>query len=158
MGVRILHGRVTKHTYEFLLDRLDDCLAGWKVGNLSLAGRVTLASSVRNSFPCYVMETASLSLSLCDKIERKMKNFFWGSSNGVRRLHNVNWETVCKPKSLCSLGLRSARELNMEFLMKVAWNIITNPYEFWFTVLVSKYLIRNSISFTLKSNSGFSSL
>ncbi|CAN1353255.1 Putative ribonuclease H protein At1g65750 [Linum perenne] len=158
LGVPILHGRVTKHTYDYLLDRLDSRLAGWKADNLSLAGRVSLASSVLNFLPCYVMQTASLPLSLCDKIDRKIRNFIWGSSNGVRKIHNVNWDTVCKPKKMGGLGLRSARELNKAFLMKVAWNIITRPEELWVKTLVSKYLIKNNVGFTLKSNSGFSSL
>ncbi|CAN1172289.1 Putative ribonuclease H protein At1g65750 [Linum perenne] len=91
LGVPILHGRVTKYTYDYLLDRLDSRLAGWKAENLSLAGRVSLASSVLNSLSCYVMQTAFLPVSLCDKIDRKICNFIWGSSNGVRKLHNVNW-------------------------------------------------------------------
>ncbi|CAN1771048.1 Putative ribonuclease H protein At1g65750 [Linum perenne] len=158
LGVPILHGRVTKHTYDYLLDRLDSRLAGWKAENLSLAGRVSLASSVLNSLPCYVMQTAFLPVSLCDKIDRKIRNFIWGSSNGVRRVHNVNWETVCKPKSLGGLGLRSARELNQAFLMKVAWGIISQLNELWVQTLVSKYLVRNELGFTLKRKTGFSAL
>ncbi|CAN1188997.1 Putative ribonuclease H protein At1g65750 [Linum perenne] len=56
LGVPILHRRVTKHTYDFLLDRLDSSLAGWKADHLSLAGRVSLASSILNSLPYYVMQ------------------------------------------------------------------------------------------------------
>ncbi|CAN1852510.1 Putative ribonuclease H protein At1g65750 [Linum perenne] len=104
------------------------------------------------------MQTAFLPVSLCDKIDRKIRNFIWGSSNGVRKLHNVNWETVCKPKSLGGLGLRSARELNEAFLMKVAWGIINKPTELWVQVLMTKYLIRNDMGFTLKRKAGFSAL
>ncbi|CAN1320050.1 Putative ribonuclease H protein At1g65750 [Linum perenne] len=84
LGVPILHGKVTKNTYDFLLDRLDSRLAGWKANNLSLAGRVSLASSVLNSLPFYVMRTAVLPVSLCDKIDRKIRNFIWGSIEGNR--------------------------------------------------------------------------
>ncbi|CAN1776729.1 Putative ribonuclease H protein At1g65750 [Linum perenne] len=104
------------------------------------------------------MQTASLPVSLCDKIDRKIRNFFWGSSNGVRKLHNVNWETVCKPKCLGGLGLRSARELNQAFLMKVVWGIITKPDELWASTLVSKYLVRTENGFALKRATGFSSM
>ncbi|CAN1775348.1 hypothetical protein LINPERHAP1_LOCUS13294 [Linum perenne] len=34
---------------------------------------------------------------------------------------------VCKPKNLGGLGLRSARDLNKAFLMKIVWNLITKP-------------------------------
>ncbi|CAN1822367.1 Putative ribonuclease H protein At1g65750 [Linum perenne] len=158
LGVPILHGRVTKNTYYFLSDRLDSRLAGWKVDNLSLSGRVTLASSVLNSLPCYVIHTSCLSVLLCDKIDRKIRNFIWGSSNGVRKLHNVNWETVFKPKSLGGLGQQSARELNKAFLMNVVWSLISRSDDLWAKTRISKYLRRNDVGFTLKRKSGFSSL
>ncbi|CAN1187241.1 Putative ribonuclease H protein At1g65750 [Linum perenne] len=75
-----------------------------------------------------------------------------------RRVHNVNWETVCKSKSLGGLGLRSARELNQAFLMKVAWGIISQPNELWVQTLVTKYLVRTEFGFTLKRKAGFSAL
>ncbi|CAN1165251.1 Putative ribonuclease H protein At1g65750 [Linum perenne] len=90
LGVPVLHGRVTKHTYSYILDRMDSKLAGWKADNLSLAGRITLASSVLNSIPSYVMQTAFLPLSLCDKIDRKIRNFIWGSTDTTCKVHNVN--------------------------------------------------------------------
>ncbi|CAN1851936.1 Putative ribonuclease H protein At1g65750 [Linum perenne] len=73
-------------------------------------------------------------------------------------MHNINWETVCKPKSLGGLGLRSVRELNKAFLMKVAWNIVSRPDELWVKALSNKYLVRSSRGFMLRSNSGHSSL
>ncbi|CAN1796019.1 Putative ribonuclease H protein At1g65750 [Linum perenne] len=73
-------------------------------------------------------------------------------------MHNVNWDTVCKPKNLGGLGLRSARELNKAFLMKVAWNIISRPVELWVKALSTKYLIRSTRGYMLRSNSGHSTL
>ncbi|CAN1120776.1 LINE-1 retrotransposable element ORF2 protein [Linum perenne] len=155
LGVPILHGRVTKHTYDFILDRMNSRLAGWKAANLSLAGRVTLASSVLNSIPSYIMQTAFLPFSLCDKIDRIIRNFIWGSEGGTRKVHNVNWETVCKPKKLGGLGLRSAKDLNKAFLMKLVWNLISKPNELWAKVLISKYMVLTENGYMLARSKGF---
>ncbi|CAN1726093.1 Putative ribonuclease H protein At1g65750 [Linum perenne] len=84
LGVPLLHGRINRNTYDFLLTRIDNKLAGWKANNLSLAGRVTLASSVLNSIPSYVMQMAALPNYICEGIDRKIRSFICGSSDGVR--------------------------------------------------------------------------
>ncbi|CAN1122078.1 Putative ribonuclease H protein At1g65750 [Linum perenne] len=156
LGVPILHGRVTKQTYNFVLDRLDNRLADWKADNLSLAGRVTLASSVLNSIPSYIMQTAFLPVYLCDQIDKKIRNFIWGSTKGSRRIHNVNWQIVCKPKCLGGLGLRSARDLNKAFLMKLVWGVLSNPNDLWVQVLLTKYMKKTEEGWRPKRRSGFS--
>ncbi|CAN1188831.1 Putative ribonuclease H protein At1g65750 [Linum perenne] len=156
LGVPLLHGRITRNTYEFLLTRLDDKLAGWKANTLSLAGRVTLASSVLNSIPSYVMQTTALPGYICEGIDRKIRNFIWGSTNGVRKIHNINWEMVCRPKNLGGLGLRSARELNRAFLMKLVWGVLSRPDELWVKVLASKYLKHTNTGWVPARKTGLS--
>ncbi|CAN1153234.1 Putative ribonuclease H protein At1g65750 [Linum perenne] len=158
LGVPLLHGRVTKSTYEYILARMDTKLAGWKAHNLSLADRVTLASFVLNAIPSFVMQTAFLPASTCEGIDRKIRSFIWGSVEGARKIHNINWETVCKPKSLGGLGLCSARDLNKAFLMKVVWGILTCPNDLWVRVLMSKYLKKTNNGYVLARKSNFSSI
>ncbi|CAI0429274.1 unnamed protein product [Linum tenue] len=140
LGVPVLHGRITKQTYKYIMDKIDQRLAGWKADNLSLAGRVTLAMSVLNALPSYAMQTAMLPASVCDYLDRKIRAFIWGSQQGRRRIHLINWETVCLPKSQGGLGLRSARELNTTYFLKLAWTILKHPEELWVRVLKEKYL------------------
>ncbi|CAN1822064.1 Putative ribonuclease H protein At1g65750 [Linum perenne] len=102
------------------------------------------------------MQTAFLPAHICDSIDRKIRNFIWGSVEGARKIHNINWETVCKPKRLGGLGLRTARDLNKAFLMKIVWGLLRHPSDLWVKVLTGKYLKKTSEGFVLARNSGFS--
>ncbi|CAN1165271.1 Putative ribonuclease H protein At1g65750, partial [Linum perenne] len=115
-------------------------LAGWKVKSLSTEGRVSLANSVLNSIPTYAMQTSLLPVETCNQIDKKIRDFIWGSFNGEWRIHPVNWEMVCSPRDQGGLGLRSARELNYAFLMKLMRGILKKPKELWVEVLTTKYL------------------
>ncbi|CAN1792677.1 Putative ribonuclease H protein At1g65750 [Linum perenne] len=104
------------------------------------------------------MQTAFLPCSICDSIDRKIRNFFWGSVEGARKIHNINWDTVCKPKCLGGLGLRNARDLNKAFLMKIVWGLIHNPSELWAKVLIAKYLKKTADGYVLARKSGHSAI
>ncbi|CAN1853260.1 hypothetical protein LINPERHAP1_LOCUS40956 [Linum perenne] len=52
----IIHGKNSKELYNYLLERMDAKLAGWKGRSLSQVGRVSLAQSVLNSLLTYVMQ------------------------------------------------------------------------------------------------------
>ncbi|CAL1412328.1 unnamed protein product [Linum trigynum] len=69
---------------------MDNKLNAWKARTLSLVGRVTLATAVLNAIPNYAI------------------------------IHLLDWDTICKPKDQGGLGLRSARCLNLAYLVKLA--------------------------------------
>ncbi|CAN1180943.1 Putative ribonuclease H protein At1g65750, partial [Linum perenne] len=132
LGVPILHERTSARTYQCILDRIDQKLAGWKVKSLSLAGRVTLAQSVLSAIPAYVMQTAVIPVSTCEEIDRRIRNFVWGSTSEERKIHLVAWERICLPKEDGGLGLKMARELNRAYMMK-------EPEKLWVKVIQGKY-------------------
>ncbi|CAN1849498.1 Putative ribonuclease H protein At1g65750 [Linum perenne] len=76
--------------------------------------------------------------------------------DGSRKIHKVKWQTVCKPKCLGGLGLRSASDLNRVFLMKIVWGLISRSDDLWASDLITKYLNRSSQGFTLKRQNGYS--
>ncbi|CAN1804498.1 Putative ribonuclease H protein At1g65750 [Linum perenne] len=140
LGVPIIHGRNLKHLYRYLIERIDKKLAGWKVNSLSFAGRVSLALSALNTIPAYTMQTAMLPNEVCNDIDRRIRSFIWGLSNGGRKLHLLNWEQVCQPKAWGGLGIRSSKEMNLAFLMKLTWGMIKDKEALWVKVLKTKYL------------------
>ncbi|CAN1810688.1 Putative ribonuclease H protein At1g65750 [Linum perenne] len=139
LGVPVLHGRTTRGTYQPIIDKLDNKLSGWKAKSLSLAGRVTLAKSALSAIPAYVMQTTVLPATTCEAIDKRIRDFVWGSTSEERKSHLISWEQVCKPKALGGLGLRLARELNVAYLVKLAFCFFQRSEVLWVRVLQSKY-------------------
>lgn len=55
LGVTSIQGRVTKNTFSYILERINDRLEGWKTKQLSFAGKQVIATSVLNTIPYYAM-------------------------------------------------------------------------------------------------------
>ncbi|CAN1170479.1 Putative ribonuclease H protein At1g65750 [Linum perenne] len=139
LGVPVLHGRTSSATYQCILDRLDKKLSGWKAKSLSLAGRVTLALSTLGAIPSYAMQTSVLPIYTCEAIDKRIRDFVWGSTPEERKVHLISWEQICKPKAKGGLGLRLARHLNMAYMTKLAFLFFQNPNLLWVQVLHTKY-------------------
>ncbi|PNX99881.1 ribonuclease H, partial [Trifolium pratense] len=139
LGVPILHSRQKVSTYEFLVEKVLKRLSSWKAKNLSFAGRVTLTRSVLAALPTYIMQTTLLPKGICNKIEQLMRNFIWGARDNQRNWHTIAWDDICRPKNQDGLGIKNVHLYNKSLIMKLAWNLLTNPSALWVQVLKSKY-------------------
>ncbi|CAN1177967.1 Putative ribonuclease H protein At1g65750 [Linum perenne] len=144
LGVPILHERVTAHTYQEILDRIDKKLTGWKVKTLSLAGRVTFAQSVLAAIPAYAMKTSVLPVNTCEEIDRRIRNFVWGTTAEERKVSLVSWENICLPKEKGGLGLKMARQLNRAYLTMLAFIFFKDKERLWVRTLQHKYFSEGS--------------
>ncbi|CAN1123467.1 Putative ribonuclease H protein At1g65750 [Linum perenne] len=104
------------------------------------------------------MQTSVLPCHICEAIDRKIRNFVWGSTNDCRKIHLVSWDEVCKPKEHGGLGLKKARDLNMAFMMKLAFLFFKSPNELWVQVLQHKYFREGPNGLQVKNNSRLSPL
>ncbi|XP_056697578.1 uncharacterized protein [Spinacia oleracea] len=139
LGVPTINGRSSKKEYQFLVDRINGKLAGWKSKMISMAGRATLVQSCLSPMPYYAMQTTKLPRSTCDEIDRISRRFLWGGSEEKKKIHLVSWDTITKPKQLGGLGIRSMRQANSAFLAKLGWRVLAEPEALWSRVLRSKY-------------------
>ncbi|CAN1822383.1 Putative ribonuclease H protein At1g65750 [Linum perenne] len=139
LGVPILHDRVNVHTYQDVLDKIDNRLSGWKAKSLSLAGRVTLAKSVLAAIPAYAMQTSVLPQKTCEAIDRRIRNFVWGTTEEARKISLVAWDKICLPKENGGLGLRMAGLLNRAYLTKLAFVFFKDKDRLWVRLLQHKY-------------------
>ncbi|CAL8176297.1 unnamed protein product [Prunus armeniaca] len=140
LGVPLIHTRVTKDTYQDIIDKVQKRLSSWKSHTLSMAGWLTLLQSVTSAIPIYSMQTAMLPASVCSKLDQLNKNFLWGHAFDKAKVHLVNWETVCKSKCADGLGVKKAAWMNQALLAKFGWRLLQNDQGLWAKVLKAKYL------------------
>ena len=61
-------------------------------------------------------------MALCNNIDKKMRNFIWGSSQDEKKVHFARWEIVTKTKENGGLGIQN---INIAFMAKLGWKLIT---------------------------------
>lgn len=98
LGVPLLHKRVNKDTYSYIVEKVSSKLSSWKAERLSFAGRLTLVSSVAMSIPIYSLQSVVLPSGVCEQVKRKCRDFLWGSNEEKRKTDLVSWRKVCLPK------------------------------------------------------------
>ena len=54
-------------------------------------------------------------------------------------------DKVCKPKEEGGLNLRRAKDLNLPFMIKLAWGLVNRPEALWVKVICSKYGYQDKI-------------
>lgn len=139
LGAPMIHQRASAQSYKFVLDRMRKKLSGWKATSLSFAGRITLAQSSLANIPGYVLQSAPIPGAVCDEAEKLCPDFIWGSTASHRRCHLVAWDKICKPKEEGGHGFRNLQLLNKAHMMKLAWELITQPGKLWVKIAKAKY-------------------
>lgn len=98
LGVPLLQSILCKLHFNPIVEKVQRRLAGWKANVLNLAGRATLVQSVTSTIPNYTMQTMEIPVSVCDNLDRINRNFLRGDTDSTKKIHLVNWTTVCKSK------------------------------------------------------------
>ncbi|KAL4286762.1 hypothetical protein AHAS_Ahas19G0118600 [Arachis hypogaea] len=90
----------------------------------------------------YILEGRGTNQSyshIIDKVEKEQRRFIWGDDQNKRKAHLINWNTLCFSKEAGGLGLRKLDVMNMAFLAKLCWGMITESSSLWTKVLWYKY-------------------
>ena len=90
LGFPLKHPGTSRHDFNFVLDRVKKNLAGWKANLLSMAGRLVLIQASTLAIPSYVMQNSVLPNKILNGIDRVNRNFLWGSTDQVKKMHWVN--------------------------------------------------------------------
>ncbi|XP_061366310.1 uncharacterized protein LOC133309544 [Gastrolobium bilobum] len=158
LGVFLNHSRVSKNSFEHILERVKQRMNAWSVKSLSLAGRLKLAKSVLFAMPTYAMQTAWLPKSVCEEIEKHTRGFIWGSSKERRGTHLVKWERMCSNRQCGGVGLRELRTFNQAFIMKVGFGMLANKNSLGARILRNKYKLEDCLLPNIPRNDNASNL
>ncbi|QHO25330.1 Putative ribonuclease H protein [Arachis hypogaea] len=158
LGVPLLYSKVSKHTFDDIINKLNLRLNSWKASSLSLARRSTLVKSVLSSIPLYTMQTALLPSATCNAIDRKCKNFFWRDTKQTRKIHLLSWDKVGSSKKSGDLRIRHASKMNQALMMKNGWRLIGKKDTLWTKVLMAKYKVDNDVIPTVERKRNSSNL
>lgn len=94
---------------------------------LSKAGRVTMIKYVLQAIPLHLMSCLKLPQTICDLFDQNICKFYEKGSQDSRKIHRVNWKTLCKRKHKECLGLRKIKLFNQALLAKQCWILLTDP-------------------------------
>ncbi|KAL5562354.1 hypothetical protein UlMin_032101 [Ulmus minor] len=131
--------------FSFLMDKLDRKLVGWKSKFLSIASHQVFIKAASLAVPSYAMQAIGLPKTVCNRIDAKIRRFWWGiKDENFRPLYLRAWESLCIPKSFGGLGLRRSAEMNRALLAKWCWNLLSGHTSWCLSLLRGKYLRDNS--------------
>ena len=138
LGMPLCSRWVTKSLWNPVVERVERKLFSWKATYLSIGGRVPLIKYVLSNLPVYYFSIFRCPVSIIKRLERLQIDFLWHGTSSQKKLHLVDWESICKPKDEGGLGIRPLKKMNQALLGKWLWRIGEGSQGLWRRVLERK--------------------
>jgi hypothetical protein len=142
LGLPLELNRAKSSSFQGLIEKIQNRVAGWKTKLLSQAARSTLISNVAASIPSYTMSSLFLPKTICNKIDSTLRGFWWGASPGKNHMCLKSWKFICQPKSYGGFGFCRTLDTNHALISKLGWSLAAEVDKAWVSLLKSKYLKR----------------
>ncbi|XP_070022041.1 uncharacterized protein LOC142177527 [Nicotiana tabacum] len=115
---------------------------GWYAQFLSTGGRAILIRHVLLALPVHLLAAIYPHKGVLYQIERMLARFFWGNSEGKKRLHWASGDKLCMPYSEGGANFRKLQDICNAFTTKQWWNLRTSD-SLWNNFLMIKYFQRS---------------
>ncbi|XP_060967262.1 uncharacterized protein LOC133035407 [Cannabis sativa] len=156
LGLPLFRSFKRSKDLNFLVDKVMQRVKSWKTRLLSKAGRACLIQSVGSSLATYVAASDVIPKTIARKVDKELRDFWWGDTEAKKTFHTVDWSSLCQSKMRGGLGFRKIETINSAFILKWGWKALTDKESVWGTIIQNKYL-NNRNFFDVEINSRDSS-
>lgn len=112
----------------------------------SIGGEEALLKAMAQALTTYAMSYLKLPKSLWNGMARAMTQFWWGSTGGKRKIHQMNQKCMCTAKVVGGMGFRDFEGFNKALLAKQAWRILQNSNTLLARLFKKKYFRAKRVS------------
>lgn len=84
-------------SFNLILDKVRNKFLGWRSNLLNMAGWATMVKSVRSMIPFYQIQCTMSTVSVCNEFDMINKNFVWGPTFQIRKIHLISWDAITRP-------------------------------------------------------------
>ncbi|XP_073357926.1 uncharacterized protein [Aegilops tauschii subsp. strangulata] len=145
LGLPTVVGRAKDGTFKYVKDSAKGKVLGWKGQGLSKMAREVLVKSGLQSTPTFTMSCFQLTKKMCGNLSSIASNFWWGETDGHKKVHWIGWDKMCTRKHEGGLGFRDPEAFNQAMLAKAAWRLLQVPNSLCGRVLRARYFSHGSI-------------
>jgi hypothetical protein len=156
LGLPTPNGRMTKGKFQSLQGKLAKIFMQVEENQMAQGGREVLIKAVGQSLATYVMGVYKLPFGPCDDLEKIIRNFWWGTEKGKRKMHWLAWDVMLKPKKQGGMGFKDMRMFNQALLARQAWRLIQFPDSLCAQILRAKYYPNGNLLDTVFTGNGSS--
>ncbi|CAA7020346.1 unnamed protein product [Microthlaspi erraticum] len=156
LGLPLSSKQLTVADCDPLLVLIKRKLDSWSNELLSLAGRLSLLSSVIAGIVGFWTSAFILPRRVIRKINILSSSFLWHGKTGIASGAKVAWNSLCFPKEEGGLGLKDISSWNNACLLKLIWLLFFRAGSIWVAWIRRRYLTQSSFWALNDRNPSFS--